>query len=443
MSIIRIKRRSSGAAGAPSSLQNAELAFNEVDGILYYGKGTGGAGGSATTIEAIGGKAMVSLTGTETITGAKTFTSAVTIPDGTAANHAVTKGQLDAVTLTAGAVSSVAGKTGAVTLVVGDVANAASTSYVDTKVAALVNSAPSTLDTLNELATALGNDANFSTTVTNQLSLKVNASALATVATTGSYNDLLNKPTFDGTYASLTGKPTLATVATSGSYADLTNKPTLFDGTYASLTGKPALTAVAISGSYTDLTNKPTLFSGSYTDLTNKPTIPTQYTDAMARLAISLNAGSSGATYNSTTGVLDLSAVTGGSGGTGTVTSVALASSGSITISGSPITTNGTISIDVNAANLNLSSLAGTLSTTKITGLAAVATSGSYTDLTNKPSIPTQYTDAQARAAISVSGSLAYSSSTGVISYTAPTVVSAFTNDAGYLTAADLDGGTF
>jgi hypothetical protein len=60
----------------------------------------------------------------------------------------------------------------------------------------------------------------------------------------------------------------LATVATSGSYNDLTNKPSLFSGAYADLTGKPSL----FSGSYTDLTNKPTLFSGSFADLTNKPT---------------------------------------------------------------------------------------------------------------------------------------------------------------------------
>ena len=54
---LRIKRRSSGAAGAPASLANAELAFNEVDNTLYYGKGTGGAGGTATTVDAIGGSA--------------------------------------------------------------------------------------------------------------------------------------------------------------------------------------------------------------------------------------------------------------------------------------------------------------------------------------------------------------------------------------------------
>ena len=61
---IRIKRRASAnGAGAPSSLANAELAFNENSNILYYGTGTGGAGGSATSVIAIGGSgAFVSIT---------------------------------------------------------------------------------------------------------------------------------------------------------------------------------------------------------------------------------------------------------------------------------------------------------------------------------------------------------------------------------------------
>jgi hypothetical protein len=71
---IRIKRRASGNAGAPSSLENAELAYNEVDDVLYYGKGTGGAGGTATTIPAIAGSgAFATLTSTQTISGNKTF----------------------------------------------------------------------------------------------------------------------------------------------------------------------------------------------------------------------------------------------------------------------------------------------------------------------------------------------------------------------------------
>lgn len=71
---IRIKRRAGGAAGAPESLLNAELAFNEVDDVLYYGKGTGGEGGTATQVIPIGGPgAFVRLTGNQSINGLKTF----------------------------------------------------------------------------------------------------------------------------------------------------------------------------------------------------------------------------------------------------------------------------------------------------------------------------------------------------------------------------------
>jgi len=48
----------------------------------------------------------------------------------------------------------------------------ATTAYVRAEVAALVNSAGATLDTLGEIATALGNDANLSTTLTNAIALK-------------------------------------------------------------------------------------------------------------------------------------------------------------------------------------------------------------------------------------------------------------------------------
>jgi hypothetical protein len=55
-SSIRIKRRdSTGAVGAPSSLLQSELAFNEADKTLYYGFGTG-VGGAANSIIAIGGE---------------------------------------------------------------------------------------------------------------------------------------------------------------------------------------------------------------------------------------------------------------------------------------------------------------------------------------------------------------------------------------------------
>ncbi len=53
-----------------------------------------------------------------------------------------------------------------------DLAGYATQTYLNNAVSDLVNSAPATLNTLNKLATALGNDANFSTTVTTSLSTK-------------------------------------------------------------------------------------------------------------------------------------------------------------------------------------------------------------------------------------------------------------------------------
>ena len=50
---LRIKR--STGSSAPTSLANAELAFSEGNETLFVGKGTGGAGGSATSIIKIGG----------------------------------------------------------------------------------------------------------------------------------------------------------------------------------------------------------------------------------------------------------------------------------------------------------------------------------------------------------------------------------------------------
>src|SRR6056300_888085 len=48
----------------------------------------------------------------------------------------------------------------------------ATTAFVQQEISALVDSSPEALNTLNELAAALGDDANFSTTVTNSIALK-------------------------------------------------------------------------------------------------------------------------------------------------------------------------------------------------------------------------------------------------------------------------------
>lgn len=90
---------------------------------------------------------------------------------------------------------------------------------------------------------------------------------------TSGLSEILNKPTL-GTMAAENANdytPTsgLATVATSGSYNDLSNKPTIpaaqvnadwnANSGVAQILNKPTLAAVATSGSYNDLSNKPTI----------------------------------------------------------------------------------------------------------------------------------------------------------------------------------------
>ena len=88
----------------------------------------------------------------------------------------------------------------------------ASTTYVDTEIANLADSAPAALNTLNELAAALGDDANFSTTVTNSIATKL---ALAGGTMSGDINmggnDVTNAGTFHG-------------VSTTAKYADLAER---------------------------------------------------------------------------------------------------------------------------------------------------------------------------------------------------------------------------
>jgi hypothetical protein len=72
----------------------------------------------------------------------------------------------------------------------------ANTAFVRTEISNLIDSAPSTLDTLNELAAALGDDANFATTVTNSLANKANLSGaiftgpVTIPSGTGNFNSL-------------------------------------------------------------------------------------------------------------------------------------------------------------------------------------------------------------------------------------------------------------
>jgi hypothetical protein len=86
----------------------------------------------------------------------------------------------------------------------------ATTAYVQTEITDLIAAAPGALDTLNELASALGNDASFSTTVTNSLATKL---PLAGGTMSGAIAMGTSKITGLGT-------PTTGTDAATKAYAD-------------------------------------------------------------------------------------------------------------------------------------------------------------------------------------------------------------------------------
>jgi phage-related tail fiber protein len=88
----------------------------------------------------------------------------------------------------------------------------ATTAFVRAAVAALVNSSPAALDTLQELAAALGNDPNFATTMTNALAGKLGKTETAAKATTLASNIVIN-----GTSVNAGSNVTISAAATAGS----------------------------------------------------------------------------------------------------------------------------------------------------------------------------------------------------------------------------------
>ena len=144
--------------------------------------------------------------------------------------------------------------------------------------------------------------------------------------------------------------------------------------------------------------------SGSYNDLSDKPTIPSAYTLPTASSAvmggvkigsnISVSSGTISITKSNVTSALGYTPPT-----SDTVYNNATTSTAGL------MSASDKVKLNSIAANANNYTHPSTHPASMITGLASVATSGSYSDLSNKPTIPV-----------------------------VPTNVSAFINDAGYLT---------
>ena len=147
----------------------------------------------------------------------------------------------------------------------------ATTAFVKTAVDNLVSSAPAALDTLNELSAALGNDANFSTTVTNSLAAKAP----------------LASPTFTGTVTLPTGTVTSAMIA---------------DGTIvdADVNASAAIAQSKIANLTTDLAAKAPLASPTFTGTVTVAASGVAFTDGTQTKAGVPSLTTIGATINAT-----------------------------------------------------------------------------------------------------------------------------------------------
>ena len=126
----------------------------------------------------------------------------------------------------------------------------ATTAYVQTEINDLIAAAPGALDTLNELAAALGNDASFSTTVTNSLATKLNLSG---GTMTGAIAMGTNKITGLGT-------PTASADAATKNYVDtVVVAPSNLTGPITSTGNVTAVAAQTGTGSTFVMQTSPTL----------------------------------------------------------------------------------------------------------------------------------------------------------------------------------------
>ena len=158
-----------------ATLATADINGGTIDGAVIGGATPAAVTGTTITANtgfvgpltgAVTGNVTGNLTGNVTGNVTGDLTGNVTAASGTSTFNDVTiNGGLN---MNAGTAATITNLTTPVSA-----NDAATKGYVDTSISNLVDSAPAALDTLNELAAALGDDANFSTTITNSIATKL------------------------------------------------------------------------------------------------------------------------------------------------------------------------------------------------------------------------------------------------------------------------------
>jgi len=158
----------------------------------------------------------------------------------------------------------------------------ASDQNVTDEVAALVDSAPSTLDTLNELAAALGDDPNFATTTTNSIANKL---PLAGGTMSGDIDGNGNKVLFANVYSGLSDLPSASTYHGMFAHVHATGKGYFAHaGAWIEMANQSDLTTTNtnVTNLTSDLTTTNTNVTNLTSDLTTTNTNVTNLTSDLA-----------------------------------------------------------------------------------------------------------------------------------------------------------------
>ena len=335
---------------------------------------------------------------TDTLTN-KTLTSP-TINGGTISTATVTSATIVSGTLSTDLVAGGFKVTGLGTP--SSTGDAATKGYVDTQISSLVDSAPGTLDTLNELAAALGDDPNYATTITNALAAKL---ALAGGTMTGAIAMGTNKITGLGT-------PTASADATTKGYVDgILGSATAAETSATSAAASATAAATSASSASVSQIAAATSASSASTSATSAANSATASASSAAAAATSATSAASSA---SAAALSETAAATSATSAATSATSAASSASAAQTSAASAATSSSAAA--VSAASSATSATAAATSETNAAASAASAASvyDAFDDryLGSKTTAPSVDNDGNALA----TGAIYFNSATGIMS---------------------------
>jgi hypothetical protein len=340
--------------------------------------------------------------------------------------------------------------------------DAATKAYVDTAVANVVASAPAALDTLDELANALGDDPNFATTVATSIGTKVAKAGdsmtgalsmgnnkVTDLATPTNGTDAVNKTYIDTVFGSTSSAATSATsAATSASSASTSASSALTSANSAAASASAAATSA--SSASTSASSALSTYSSlidvtgaglvrDMGEITSPDTTTTTYINISTLATSAANSASSAATSATSAATSASSASTSASSASTSASSALTSASSAATSATAASTSASSASTSATAAATSASSASTSASSalTSANSAASSATAAATSASSASTSASSAATSASAASTSASSASTSASSALTSQTAAATSASSASTSASSALTSAN------